>query len=213
MLTPNSVSCFGVSDGTIEATVTGGTFPYNYVWFNGAQSEDLAGIKGGIYQLTVTDAKGCQFITSTIINEQALLNILSYSTDIVCFGDATGAIDLTVNGGTLPYNYVWSTRQTTQVISNQLVAAFGVTVTDANGCQTTIYPKIIQPDSLSVDSVLVSCPIGGAAVAEIVIRASGGVAPYQYSTDNGLTYGVAGDSVIRVATGQTYQIVIRDADS
>jgi hypothetical protein len=213
VLTPNSVSCFGVSDGTIEATVTGGTFPYNYVWSNGAQSEDLAGIKGGTYQLTVTDAKGCQFVASTIISEPIELSASSIPTDVVCYGDATGAIDLTVSGGTFPYNYMWSTGQTTEDINNQQAAAFGVTVTDANGCQTAIYPKIIQPDSLSVDSVLVSCPIGGAAIAEIVIRASGGVAPYQYSTDNGLTYGVAGDSVITVATGQTYQIVIRDADS
>lgn len=50
--------CAGNGDGSITATVNGGTQPYQYQWSNGATSGAIqAG--AGTYSLSVTDAQGC----------------------------------------------------------------------------------------------------------------------------------------------------------
>ncbi|MBL7897197.1 MAG: T9SS type A sorting domain-containing protein [Crocinitomicaceae bacterium] len=50
----------GTSNGSIDATIIGGTIPYaSTVWSNSATTEDISGLTAGAYTLTVTDANGC----------------------------------------------------------------------------------------------------------------------------------------------------------
>lgn len=49
------------ADGAIDATISGGTPPYTYLWTPGNQTtEDLTGLTPGLYTLKVTDFKGCE---------------------------------------------------------------------------------------------------------------------------------------------------------
>ncbi len=48
-----------------------------------------------------------------------------------------GTVDLTVNGGTGSYNYLWSNGSVTEDLTGVGAGIFAVTVTDANGCQAT----------------------------------------------------------------------------
>ena len=52
-------TALGVSDGSIDLTVTGGNAPYNISWSTGASSEDLSGLSADTYTVTVTDDLGC----------------------------------------------------------------------------------------------------------------------------------------------------------
>ena len=53
--------------GSIDLSVAGGKPPYQYHWSNNATNQDLYGLTGGQYSVTVTDSNGCQKSTSRIL--------------------------------------------------------------------------------------------------------------------------------------------------
>ena len=70
-------------------------------------------------------------------------------TDVNCNGGSTGAADLTVTGGTLPYTYHWSNAATTQDLASKPAGTYSVTVTDNHSCTATSSVTITQPAVLS----------------------------------------------------------------
>ena len=70
----HNVSLPGGSDGQIDLTVTGGLAPFQFSWtkegtgFIGS-SEDLIGLKAGVYTVVVTDAGGCTAEANIILTE------------------------------------------------------------------------------------------------------------------------------------------------
>ena len=132
-----NVRCNGASNGAINLTVSGNP-AFTYAWNNGATTEDLSGLAPGSYNVTVTDANGCQATASATITEPSNLTIGGTTTPVascVCNGTATA----TVSGGTEPYSYVWSTGFTGGAVLADLCrgAAPKVDVTDANGCKVS----------------------------------------------------------------------------
>ncbi|MEM9259309.1 MAG: T9SS type B sorting domain-containing protein, partial [Bacteroidota bacterium] len=99
------VTCFGDVDGQIITTVTGGVPSYNYNWSNGMTTADIASLPAGTYDLTLTDANGCELIEAIEIEEPDPVIAAAASEDVVCFGDATGRIQITATGGREPYTY------------------------------------------------------------------------------------------------------------
>lgn len=83
-------SC-GVNDGSITATMTGGTSPYNYVWSNGGSSSNISDLAAGSYVVTVFDALGCMVIDSTFLTSPSpCLEVCNNGLD----DDGDGLIDL-----------------------------------------------------------------------------------------------------------------------
>ncbi len=65
-LAATATTCSVAVDGAIDLAVMGGTGPYTYAWSNGASSEDLTGLAAGAYAVSIVDANGCSFQTTTI---------------------------------------------------------------------------------------------------------------------------------------------------
>lgn len=64
--------CHNGSNATIETTITGGTPPYTYHWNTGATTPNISGLTHGTYELTVTDAQGCNYQKSfNVTNPEA----------------------------------------------------------------------------------------------------------------------------------------------
>src|SRR5690606_21020879 len=55
-----------------------------------------------------SDLGGC---TSEILVTRSSLELSSSQTDVACFGESTGSIDLNITGGIAPYTFLWSTGQ------------------------------------------------------------------------------------------------------
>ncbi|MFM9057406.1 MAG: SprB repeat-containing protein, partial [Bacteroidota bacterium] len=190
-----NVICNGASTGSVDLSVTGGTPPYSYTWSNGATTQDVSGLAAGTYTVTVNDANGTTFgctATRTItITQPTAVALSSTQTNILCNGASTGAIDLSVSGGTAPYTYSWSNGATTQDLSGLAAGTYSVVVNDANGstlgCTASTSVTITQPSAVSVSTTQTNPVCNGAATGSIDLSVSGGTAPYTYSWSNGAT--------------------------
>lgn len=182
----DNVSCFGGNDGAIDMTVTAGTSPFSYLWSNGAITEDISGLPIGIYEPTVTDASGCS-ATGSITIIQPLQIILSPAvTNVTCYGGGDGEIDLTVNGGTGTYTYLWTGGMTTEDLTGLAALTYGVTVTDANLCTASTSVIVNEPPDITIDSessLDVNC--NGSNDGAISITASGGTGALSYNIGAG----------------------------
>lgn len=207
--TSQDISCFGSADGEIDMTLAGGTAPYSYLWSDGVTTEDRHNLGPGSYTLTVTDAQNCQISQTVVIDEPAVLTLATAHSNVNCFGEATGAIDLTVSGGTMPYAYSWSNGATTEDLSSLAAGGYSVTVTDANGCTAMEAITITEPTAaLAFDSeTLVNVSCNGLNDGGIDLTIMGGTAPYSYAWSDGNT----SEDRINLAAGN-YDLTVTDAN-
>ncbi len=135
-LSKRNISCFDSEDGHVIATPIGGTAPYFYEWAGTTVIDSiLSGLAVGMYFVTVEDVNGC------IKNDSiTLLQPAPLSFDTVIFHASSsiaedGSVVLdNVEGGTLPYNYSWSTGDTTTSLNMVAPGSYVLTITDANDC-------------------------------------------------------------------------------
>src|SRR5690606_2837431 len=131
----NGISCNGAADASITISPTGGVAPYTYLWNNADTNSSLAGLSGGTYSVTITDASGCTLVENITITEPDVLTVGSTSqTDVSTYGGNDGEAAVVITGGTAPYSYLWSNGATTDTATGLTAGNYVVTVTDANGC-------------------------------------------------------------------------------
>jgi gliding motility-associated-like protein len=157
IISSTDVSCNGGADGTATVNVSGGTTPYTYAWNDGSSQTTATAtdLSAGTYQVTVTDANGCTTTASISIDEpENPLEISSATpTNPTCYDAADGSVEITVNGGTTPYSFVWNNGQASQNATGLTEGNYSVTVTDSLGCTVTGGPyNLISPDSYTVSA-------------------------------------------------------------
>lgn len=65
-------SCSNCPDGSAEVSPIGGTAPYSYLWSNGGTTSLISNLLPGIYNVTITDANGCEIDTSVTVDFSSL---------------------------------------------------------------------------------------------------------------------------------------------
>lgn len=143
----NELTCYGIHDGNVTATPTGGNPPYTYQWSNGVMTNQISGLAPALYFVTVTDASGCAVIGFGVVNEPLELIVLPSATGETGPGASDGTATVSASGGTPPYTYQWSNGDTTTTINGLPGGTYTVTVFDVRGCQTTV--------SVTVDAFVV----------------------------------------------------------
>ncbi len=147
----------------VEAFAVGGTPPYLYDWGSGFGNGNTITITSiGTYQMTVTDANGCQATTDfTVLRDENISASFEVTNESDC-GTNDGMIDATVTGGITPYSYTWSNGSITEDqfgLSGNLV--YTVTITDAAGC--TIFEEVAVKTGpeLSINNLTIIHPVCG----------------------------------------------------
>jgi gliding motility-associated-like protein len=192
----SNITCYGSDNGSIAITVSGGTGSYTYNWTkNGlpyAATEDISNLTPGNYIISVNDANNCGPKTASfIIIEPPILDVTLVSqTNVICYGESTGAITINAFGGSVAgvYNYFWTGpnvfTSTNQNLINIPAGTYNLTVTDDFGCIKNLSITITQ--SIGIDITYVTTPIVcyGDNNATINVSITGGNTPYQIQWSN-----------------------------
>ena len=183
--TSSVASLCGQSTGSATASGSGGTSPYTYLWSPVVgNAATLLNLAAGSYTVIVSDANNCTTSATVAVGGSAGPTLSNNATtNVSCFGAATGSASVTGAGGTAPLNYQWSPSGGAAASATNLAAGnYVVTVTDASGCTSTTQIAITQPPVLTTvinSSANIIC--NGGSTGAITIAASGGSPTYTYS--------------------------------
>ncbi len=200
ILTIVEATDLGIADGSLEASVTGGTGNYTHEWSTGETNVQAIGLIGGdTYCVTVTDdlncsIEDCQFMAYPL---PIFTNIIGDVLD--CNGDNDGSFSLTATNGIPPYNYSFTNddgsisdsgileNEGDSFMVNDLPAG-NYTIYLENGfVDTTVVAVVEEPDLLEASVVsLTDVSCFSFCDGNVIIDILGGVAPYQV---DGITTG------------------------
>jgi gliding motility-associated-like protein len=201
---------------SVVSVSNGGTPPFSYKWSSGGTSQTITNIPAGNYVVTVTDANGCEVVSSNIVVDQNS-NIVAVPSIInATCGNRNGSITVIPNGGTTPYTYKWADLTGANQPSNRTnlpAGTYAVTVTDNNGCLRVINSISVKdtgsvraqfaiaPQSCAGDSVTVRF------INNTIVNSSG--ATYQWLfTGNRISTNTSPQILFNTITGSARLIAI-----
>ncbi len=142
----NPVSCFGLSDGSIDITVNEGTSPYTYTWSVAPFSEqDIDSLPKGLYVIFVEDAMHCKAIRIYSIEQPDVLSATITSESATC-QSSNGTATANPIGGNGGYSYFWTggLNISSKTTTGLAVGTYAVTVSDSILCSTSASVTIAQ---------------------------------------------------------------------
>jgi len=185
----------GLNNGSVTVSASGGTVAYSYsIGGAGQASPTFTGLAAGSYTVTVTDSKGCTKTVTAVVPAQnsPVASIISQQ-NVSCFGGVNGSVLIGGTGGVAPLTYSLNGGpfQASNSFGSLSAGTYTATVKDANGCTNTVSFTITSPAQLSFTSAPTAALCNGACNGQIAITATGGTAPYQFSSNNGGSYSTA----------------------
>ena len=180
--------------------------PNNYSSVNPGTATQL-----GYYVATVSHpANGCISLDSVYVNFQMTLDVNASNDTAICPGSGA-VINSFPIGGTAPFNFAWNNsagNNSSEIVFPNDTLSYIVTVTDAAGCTGGDTVIVNVPDPIA-DSTLSFQPCDpNHPTGQIQIYAYNGVPPFQYSSDNGLSWNTTG--VFPNLNYGAYSFLIRD---
>ncbi|RUT73563.1 gliding motility-associated C-terminal domain-containing protein [Ancylomarina longa] len=230
---PTDITDVGKRDGTVSASVTGGTKPYTIMVAgpNGYSYADVGntsgnisinGLEMGIYEVSAIDANGCRIEESKKIHEpQKLLLYVNSSKNVTCPGGTDGEISIGVEGYSAPENvtYSWAGphyfKSTDKDISDLSAGKYTLTIYDSAGDpgyeEQSIIVMVSEPEPLEVEywKKDISCP--GLTDGYINIHPKGGTPGYACLWTGSVASNTDEDQQ-NLAKG-SYSVVITDQNS
>jgi gliding motility-associated-like protein len=178
--TVTDVTCNGGNNGSINLSVNGGNAPYNFVWNNGAQTQNISNLNAGNYDVVVTDAIGCMGSQSIAVSEMNGIAITATKTDVSCNGGNNGAVNVAVTGGNSVYTFNWNDNNNNQNRAALAAGSYTLTVTDGNGCSAVSTTTIAEPAAMQVTTTATgtNCTTASGAISTSVAN---GASPFTYN--------------------------------
>ncbi len=152
-------SCFGYNDGEVSIQMEGGcgdpenSCNFSYQWQGGSATgnvlPDAVGLQPGTYYVTVTDDFGCEGVYDVAVGSPDRVDFeLTDREHQSCFtatsNSSDGSVDVSVVGGTSPYDVTWLNNSIAEgtvntpadvVIEDLYDGMWQIEVVDSKGCE------------------------------------------------------------------------------
>ena len=181
-------SCTGSNNAQISLSVYGGIqntsgLTYSYMWNNWNITSVNSNLSAGTYSVIVNDANNCE-LRDTFEILPYTVDILALVTNIDCFGNTNGSIDLEVLSGYPIFSYSWDNGNNTQDLYNISAGTYSCNIVDALGCIVDTTFEITEPNPLLASPLLshVTCYAGNDGSVSLEIN--GGTYPYNLDWGN-----------------------------
>lgn len=189
--TQTDVTCAGICDGTITLAPTGGNGVFTYLWLPaGPVGPTATGLCAGDQQVTITSG-GCDTTITITIVAPLPITASVVPTSASCSDACDGSAILTTSGGTGTPTFVWDpppgAGQGTATPTLMCPDDYTVTITDANGCDTTLAFTITSPLPLTATQTQTNVSCGPLCNGTASIVVSGGTTDYSYDWDGPAT--------------------------
>ncbi len=201
---------FTYSDG-INPAVTVTNHPTN------VYTVSVSPLVTSTYTLTsLTDFNNCVGILSgsALINVNQPPSLSLSGTNLKCYNIPTGAVDMTISGGTAPFGMAWTGpngfTSPTEDISGLAEGYYAVSVTDSKGCRANANITLSQPTALSVTTTRVNVLCFGSSTGSATATVSGGTGPYSYLWNS---VPVQTTATATSLPAGTYTVTVTDANS
>ena len=198
------LECSNVEDGVIELTGIGGIEPYEFSINDGdfVAVNLFDNLPAGLYDITIRDAGG---------RENTAAGIEVFSTDPIIYNYSVDGTNVTIDAeGGVP-SYMYSVNgvdfQESNVFDLDLTQDYILTIVDGLGC-TYEFDLTISTVTAITYTTTASC-FGEQSGTIVINGITGGVAPYEYSLNDG---GYQSESVFTNLQPDTYAINVRDAN-
>ena len=202
--------CHSDSTSISVAYAAGGTAPYSYSWYSStvgspstiiSTTDTAFGLTSGVYFAEVTDANGCDTVSSVqVLTPNTSLFSSTQISELICKGDSSGYLVGDAGGGFAPYTYEWSTSLSgiikttsgvynTDTLRNLSADIYLLDITDHFGCKVSQISLTVNEPSQAlfldtiylIDSIACFGDNDGRALGVV----SGGDPFYTYLWDNG----------------------------
>lgn len=166
-------------------------YPYTYLWNDSTTDYQNTHLGTGEYDVTVTDAAGCSASFQEYMYGPApIYTIYNATSYLNCALDSSAYIDQQyISGGVPPYQYLWSTGDSSISLDHITAGQYSLTITDAGQCSATqswniSYPGMLYLGFTTIDN---TCNGGSTGSATVNVITNFGNSPYSYSYhwDNG----------------------------
>ena len=121
-------TCKEIANGTMNATVFGGTAPYQYLWSNGDTTTNIDSLNIGNYSVTITDNHLCTVAETSTINPNYIPLPIILGDSVFCEGDSATLSTQLFNF------YTWNNTETTNTIHVSTPGYYSVITLDSIGC-------------------------------------------------------------------------------
>ncbi|MBC2838200.1 T9SS type B sorting domain-containing protein [Robiginitalea sp. SC105] len=224
--------------GEILVDPSGGYSPFDIVLTNTGTSQTwtandvsafvFTGLSAGSYTVAVTDDGDCVYndALDLLPPVPVTADITAVPSMLACYGDSNGVVTaINVSGGSGSYqyqlNYYDDTGSTIEFTSGFQpseeftglgAGIYSITVSDSWGCEVETAQVAITEPTEVVANLVQSATMTCTGDAGLVLTASGGTAPYEYSTD-GVNYSPmsGGNTHTFSVSDGIYQYYVRDS--
>lgn len=204
----NPTTCSG-TNGSITATVNGGTPAYQYTWTpGGVNSATLTNVGAGTYTLTIKDNAGCTRTLVTTLSDPAGPTITVTSSSITCNGACNGTASVSAVG-TAPITYTWSNASNATSVNGLCQGTLAINVEDATGCTTSQTLLIAQPSTFSLNPTVFNVSCNTVCDGSITTLPAGGTPGYTVTWNPGAVV----SPTLTSACAGTYVANIIDANN